>query len=130
MKAITIWQPWAALIMSGVKTVENRKWTPNIEFGTRIAIHAGKDDDVAEWVVKEIEALGAERVKALCWEKGRVLGTVEWCGFCTNPSGLPEGQRKWFAGPYGWILRNPRPLVTPVLMKGKLGLWDLPIQVA
>jgi len=48
MKAITIKQPWATLIASGVKGVENRTWpVPKTIRGQRIAIHAGKGfDDV------------------------------------------------------------------------------------
>ncbi|TPL30221.1 ASCH domain-containing protein [Mesorhizobium sp. B2-4-7] len=42
MKALTIWQPWATLIMAGVKPYEFRVWpAPRALRGTRIAIHAG-----------------------------------------------------------------------------------------
>jgi hypothetical protein len=42
MKALTIWQPWASLIMAGAKPVEWRGWPcPRWIVGQRIAIHAG-----------------------------------------------------------------------------------------
>lgn len=42
MKAITIWQPWATLILEGAKPFEFRGWFPPRAFiGQRIAIHAG-----------------------------------------------------------------------------------------
>lgn len=42
MKALTIWQPWASLIMAGAKPVEWRGWAcPRWIVGQRIAIHAG-----------------------------------------------------------------------------------------
>lgn len=42
MKALTIWQPWASLIMSGAKPYEFRGWAaPRLIRGQRIAIHAG-----------------------------------------------------------------------------------------
>lgn len=42
MKAITIWQPWATLIMAGVKPHEFRRWpAPQSLIGQRIVIHAG-----------------------------------------------------------------------------------------
>lgn len=42
MKALTIWQPWATLIIAGVKPYEFRGWpAPRALRGTRIAIHAG-----------------------------------------------------------------------------------------
>ena len=47
MKAITLHQPYASLIASGIKTVETRSWRPGgrleIIIGERIAIHAGQE---------------------------------------------------------------------------------------
>lgn len=42
MLAISIRQPWASLIVSGYKLVENRSWKlPQKYFGKDILIHAG-----------------------------------------------------------------------------------------
>lgn len=42
MKALTIWQPWATLIMIGAKPYEFRSWKPPAWLiGKRLAIHAG-----------------------------------------------------------------------------------------
>lgn len=42
MKALTIWQPWASLIVAGAKPFEFRKWpSPPALQGRRIVIHAG-----------------------------------------------------------------------------------------
>lgn len=42
MKALTIWQPWATLIVEGAKPYEFRGWLfPKSLIGQRIAIHAG-----------------------------------------------------------------------------------------
>jgi hypothetical protein len=42
MKAITIWEPWASLIMIGAKPYEFRGWpAPRALRGKRIVIHAG-----------------------------------------------------------------------------------------
>lgn len=42
MKALTIWQPWASLIMAGYKPYEFRGWpAPGYVVGQRIVIHAG-----------------------------------------------------------------------------------------
>lgn len=51
MKSLTIWQPWASLIVGSPdvppqKPVENRSWRPPESLvGERIAIHAGKTMD-------------------------------------------------------------------------------------
>ncbi len=42
MKALTIWQPWASMIVLGLKPYEFRGWpAPVAVQGQRIAIHAG-----------------------------------------------------------------------------------------
>jgi len=42
MRALTIWQPWASLIMAGAKPYEFRRWpAPRKLWGRRIVIHAG-----------------------------------------------------------------------------------------
>lgn len=41
MKAITIKQPWASLIVHGIKDIENRTWPcPRKYIGQRVFIHA------------------------------------------------------------------------------------------
>lgn len=43
MKALTIWQPWASLIIAGAKPYEFRGWRfPASMIGQRIVIHAAK----------------------------------------------------------------------------------------
>jgi phage tail tube protein FII len=43
MKAITLIQPWATLIILGEKKIETRSWSTNLR--GEIAIHAGKKID-------------------------------------------------------------------------------------
>ena len=46
MKAITLWQPWASLVVYGYKTVEYRTHDRFRHLvGSRVAIHAGQDVD-------------------------------------------------------------------------------------
>jgi hypothetical protein len=41
MKALTIWQPWASLIIAGAKPYEFRSWRPPASIiGQRIVVHA------------------------------------------------------------------------------------------
>lgn len=125
MKALTIWQPWAGLIIHGVKRVENRTWKSSLKIGDRFAIHAGKDDGVAEWVEQEIYKLGSK----MYWDNGVILGTVRLAGIITRADQLPPDQRKWFAGPVGWVLADARPWFMPPRCKGALGLWEIPQEV-
>lgn len=48
MKALTIKQPWASLIMECGKDVENRSWSTS--FRGRVAIHSSKKPDPREWI--------------------------------------------------------------------------------
>jgi len=71
MKALTVWQPWASLIMLGAKQYEFRKWDfrsrePGL-VGERIVIHAGArpvkiDDltDILERIADDVSALDAK----------------------------------------------------------------------
>ncbi|WP_287149604.1 ASCH domain-containing protein [Mesorhizobium sp.] len=57
MKALTIWQPWATLIMAGVKPYEFRGWPAPVAIrGQRIAIHAGarpvKKAEIADLIIR------------------------------------------------------------------------------
>lgn len=43
MKCLTLWQPWASLVLAGAKPIEWRGWVfPDRMIGIRIAIHAGR----------------------------------------------------------------------------------------
>lgn len=54
MKAITVWQPWASLLVSGRKRYETRSWATS--YRGPIAIHAAKRP-----VRQTIDALVADR---------------------------------------------------------------------
>jgi hypothetical protein len=97
MKALSIKQPWSWLIVSGHKDIENRTWST--AFRGRFLIHAGKryDGDQREWDWPDIE-------RPAGFDMGGIVGEAELVDCVTN-SGSP-----WFRGPYGFVLRNARPL--------------------
>jgi hypothetical protein len=58
MKALTIWQPWASLIMAGFKPYEFRGWpAPQYVIDQRIVIHAGTRSIKAEEIRDLISVL-------------------------------------------------------------------------
>lgn len=127
MKALTIHQPWAGLIMAGIKPVENRSWRPNLAPGDRFAIHAGRDaGEIADWVTDECARVLTRVQAAMCLENGVILGTVRFMGVITKAEELPPEKRKWFAGPLAWLVDQPQEWNLPPKIKGKLGLWDVP----
>jgi hypothetical protein len=125
MKAISIVQPWAHLILHHGKDIENRTWLTR--FRGRIAIHASKyvksqDIDEAQDVLDQVDPQWnlTRMVNSGEIVTGAIIGTVEIVD-CVQKSESP-----WFFGPFGWVLREPRILAKPIPCKGSLGLWNAP----
>ena len=52
MKPITIKQPWASLIVHGIKDIENRTWPcPDKYIGQKILIHASLKPDREPYMI-------------------------------------------------------------------------------
>ncbi len=114
-KVLSIRQPWAWLIATGIKDIENRTWETN--FRGTFLIHAGKTFDYEgyEWVISEMGVALRARSQ---FEVGGIVGEAEIID-CVTSSNSP-----WFSGPYGFVLRNARPRrFTP--LSGKLGFFDV-----
>jgi hypothetical protein len=114
LRAISIRQPWAWLIIHGGKDVENRTWPTRVR--GRVFVHAAKGLTRAEY----------EEVNFNIWpkllpsfeklERGGIIGSVEIVD-CVTASSSP-----WFGGPYGFVLR--RPIAMPfVQCRGALGFF-------
>lgn len=125
MKALTIKQPWAQLIVAAGKDIENRTWSTEVR--GRVAIHAS-----AKLEPSEVEAACnfmrrfiprfSSRIFSAAAEKypvGAIVGTVEIVG-CLRQSPSP-----WFTGPYGFVLVKPIRLLKPIPCRGALGFWEL-----
>lgn len=123
MKALTIKQPWASLIMFGGKDIENRDWAaPRSLIGQRIAIHSSKKLDEMEFE----DAVDMCRARGLTWpdikdewkEGGVILGTVRLVA-CVQKHPSP-----WFVDDFGFVLADPQPFKTPIPIRGALGFWE------
>lgn len=126
MKAITIKQPWASLIVHGIKDIENRTWPcPKKYIGQRVLIHASMkganfwDSPVSGRVdefLRKISKSGTD------WSKypfGSIIGSVEIVDCVQNhPSVWAE------KGVYNWVLANPILFAKPIPAKGKLSFWE------
>ena len=120
MKAITIKQPWAELILQGRKTIELRTWTTNHR--GRLAIHAGQG--------LKREACAAYGLEPESLPRGALVGTVEIVDVIAFDDDTWEELRGQhlalgaFPGDLlGWKLANPGRLPEPIPWKGKLGLF-------
>ena len=114
MKALSIRQPWANLILRAGKDIENRTWPTS--FRGRIYVHAGKSVD---WDVDHMDTRGHRFEVKVPEETGAILGEVDIVDCVT------ESDSKWFDGPYGFVLENAVAYGTPIPYKGQLGLFDV-----
>ncbi|MEE8465915.1 MAG: ASCH domain-containing protein [Dehalococcoidia bacterium] len=104
--ALSIRQPWAHLIVSGEKDIENRPW--HTGYRGRIYVHAGKTPD----------GLFSEIPRHITSEQfGAIVGEVDVID-CVASS-----ESRWFEGPWGWVLANPVAYPVPIPCRGQLGLW-------
>jgi len=115
MKAITIKQPWAQLIARRLKHIENRSWVTSYR-GPLIIQASMQDDPVALEVIEDRFGVSINRNQL---HRGVIVAIADLVDIVDDHPSL------WFVGPYGWILRNIRPL--PAMpMRGKLSIFDPP----
>lgn len=131
MKALTVIQPWASLIVHGRKGIENRVWKPFRSLvGKRIAIHAGLSwderfpGDLARDLGELAEKLGI--VKPSDLPRGAIVGTAIVVGYVQDVKMISVDQERWFSGPIGWILSDRKALPEPIPCRGSQGLWEVP----
>jgi len=123
MKALTIKQPWASLIIEGHKKYEFRSWKTN--YRGKILIHAGLS------LEKDVQ----ERFKNynLDYKLGYIIGEAEIVDCILVDEKFNESLRNIDPIVYGrsnhvenyaWKLENIKKYDNPVPCKGKLSLWD------
>lgn len=109
MKALSVRQPWAWLIVNGHKQYENREWqvnNPCRRFRGPVLIHASKGMTQDEYLIGEIttEELGVTLPKFEDLERGGIVGKTEIVAWHDEAPDMP------FAFTSGLELRNSQPL--------------------
>jgi hypothetical protein len=130
MKALTISQPFASLIATGEKFVENRKW--ETRYRGHLAIHAGKGtqyldrDELASYPTGAIVAV-CRLVACVSLDRIRLEGRVDvpLPGSTVTWKDLYEHEHS--EGPFCWVLDNIV-RVDPYPCKGAQGLWNPPTE--
>jgi hypothetical protein len=115
MRAISIKQPFAWLVVTGKKNIENRSWYTHHR--GPLAIHAGLR--MADEELEEIARRYRVRILPEALQRGGIIGTVNVVDVVT------EHGSRWFQGPFGWVLKNAKQ--TRFLpMTGKQGFMSVP----
>lgn len=136
MKTLSVKQPWASLIMSGLKDVENRTWVAS-SVPAKILIHASSSPDnrAIDFLNNAIDELAFETNNAI------IMGNVPEffnmpqsaiLGYVTVSKCVNDSTSKWaFPNQYHWVIEDVYQFEQPILnVKGKLNLFDYPIDDA
>jgi hypothetical protein len=119
MIALSIQQPWAWLIVQGHKDIENRTWPTS--YRGKILIHAGKR--YAKYEFEDDAITFGFRFSGFPETREEMTGGI--VGMATLVDCVQESDSQWFYGPYGFVLRDARPLPF-VPFRGQLGFFDVP----
>lgn len=140
VKVLTVKQPWAYLLIAGLKDVENRNWPTN--YRGELYIHASVEKSFdwgailwmsqqqfpKEMIQSVFNHFGLRpdpfdgkmsRITAAKDEFGAIVGSVT-LDYCTknsiSPWAMPNSK-------YHWLVSNAKP-ITPIPARGMLGLWN------
>lgn len=128
-KVLSVRQPYASLIVGGIKDVENR--SRRINFRGTVLIHASaKMHDIMNQLPTKIFLLGASPVEQQVMKMskdvvkedlfGCIIGSVDIVDCVqSHPSEWAE------KGQWHWVCANAKKFEHPIrYVKGKLGIWE------
>ena len=117
MKALSLKQPFAELIVSGKKTIELRNW--NTKFRGDFFIHASKNTDK-----EAMKRFGFTNLpQGVIVGKSKLVEVKKYL----DEEKYQKDKRKHLAnsnlGNFGFVLKDSK-RIEPILAKGKLNFWD------
>jgi hypothetical protein len=114
--ALSVWQPWAYLLVTGVKDVENRGWRTTHR--GRLWIHASQRFDGDAY--QALRAAGVDLPEPDRLPRGALVGAVELVG-CVR-----DAHSEWAEpGQWHWQMAQPRELVRPISIRGRQRLFPV-----
>jgi hypothetical protein len=133
IKALSLTQPWASLVVIGAKRIETRSWPTS--YRGPVAIHASKGfpRDCRALCFEEPfrSALEEAGCRPIALPRGQILG-VAYLGDCQHTADLRSlviGRREFQFGDYspgrfGFLLSNAVKFPKPIACDGALKLWN------
>lgn len=141
MKAITLFQPWATLLVTGAKLHETRSWRPRDVPAPPVAVHASKRWDQAlleitnsepfRTYLQDAPGVIADKFGQLWLPVGGIVGAVEFGAAVTTEAKSQEiddverAFGDWRGGRFAWPVRRSIALPDLLQCRGAQGLWTL-----
>lgn len=119
MKALSIRQPWAWLIVHGGKDIENRSW--HTSYRGRFLVHASKGmtrDDYAEAFRFALERGITDMPRYEELSRGGIVGSVELV------DSVDHSASPWYMGQKAFVLREPQ-FIPFIPLKGQLQFFEV-----
>jgi hypothetical protein len=136
MKVISVWQPWATLLIQGFKKFETRTWqAPTSVIGTRIGIAATKQikqEQIVALMGQEFQHAYSQTGLSALTElpRGCILGTAllrsSEIMTAESMAAVTETERTfgyWTPGRFAWLLEDLAPYDQPIFARGGQGIW-------
>ena len=132
MKALSLLQPWASLVVTGAKKLETRSWTTG--YRGELLIHASTGKAGALLAAEPPFSKYIHDFAQLPF--GAIIGQVvltdivriehlQFPDAMLNKLTLEEKAFGDYAyGRYAWVMEEPIQFPRPIFMKGTLGLWE------
>lgn len=128
MKALSLMEPWAALIAAGVKSIETRSW--RTAYRGPLYIHASRAKvDQKDPHIQRLLSLLPEGslhpgfVVCRCVLKDCLPMDESFLGWIEGHP-LEKLCGEYAPGRFAWVLEQMEPLEAPVAAKGHLSLWE------
>lgn len=144
MKALSIKQPWAWLICTGYKDIENRDWAIgrnpqhgptesqkadfSLQLPTRIFVHASKTEDYQEMhaafsLIERLHGQSDGNIIKANYTHFKALGAI--IGDVAIVNCVSESKSPWFTGKYGLVLTQPHIYKYAIPWRGQLGFFPV-----
>ena len=126
MKALSIRQPWAWLIVNGHKDIENRSW--RTRYRGPVLIHASQGVKTREYATAYNLIHSALLGSGIQLPHIDDLQTGGIVGVATITDCVEQSDSPWFFGEKGFVLADAKPLQFQQ-MKGKLSFFETGLEL-
>lgn len=132
INCLSMWQPWASLVVHGIKRFEGRHW--DTDFRGPLWIHAGSkqmsDEDIKAVEDQYRRLFGEDNLPDFptSYPTGCLLGVVDLQDVITQETFKEYVPKKYIAestSPHIFVVRNPRKLMTTIRLPGQKGVFQI-----